>query len=112
MRINWVALCASLLVTSGHGFRRAWRVGRSVVPEIRARKLSAAAYDDGFLAVPGLDLGNQAATVAALRDSRVPENVLMALSRDDLRKEFNISLVDAVLINEWTKTVERASAND
>jgi hypothetical protein len=108
----WIALCVSLLATSAHGFRRAWRAGRSVVPELRARQLSARAYDDGFVTTLGSNLGLQAATVTTLRDGRVPELVLMALSRDELREHYNISLVDAVLIEDWTTTVKDARRKD
>ena len=108
MRVIWNALCASLLATAAHGFQRAWRAGRSVVPELRVRKLSARAYDDGFVTALGSDLGLQAATVETLRTERVPEIVLRALNRHELRKHFNISLVDAVLINDWRETTERA----
>ena len=108
MRVIWNALCASLLATAAHGFQRAWRAGRSVVPELRVRKLSARAYDDGFVTALGSDLGLQAATVETLRTERVPEFVLRALNRDELQKHFNISLVDAVLINDWRETAEQA----
>ena len=108
MRVIWIALRTSLPATSAHGFRRAWRAGRSVVPEPSVRKLSARAYDDGFVTALGSNLGLQAATVATLRNERVQELVLRTLNRDELRKEFNVSLVDAVLINDWRETALRA----
>jgi len=108
MRVIWIALRTSLPATSAHGFRRAWRAGRSVVPELSVRKLSARAYDDGFVTALGSNLGLQAATVATLRNERVQELVLRTLNRDELRKEFNVSLVDAVLINDWRETALRA----
>ena len=108
MRVIWNAFCTSLPAKSAHGFRRAWRAGRSVVPELSVRKLSARAYDGGFVTALGSNLGLHAATVATLRNERVQELVLRTLNRDELRKEFNISLVDAVLINDWRETVERA----
>ena len=39
-----------------------------------------------------------------MRDGRVPELVLMALSRQELQKHFDISLVDAILINDWKES--------
>ena len=108
MRVIWNAFYTSLPATSAHGVRRAWPAGRSVVPELSVRKLSARAYDDGFVTALGSNLGLHAATVATLRNERVQELVLRTLNRDELRKEFNISLVDAVLINDWRETVERA----
>jgi len=82
------------------------------VPELCVRKLSARAYDDGFVTALGSNLGLQAATVVTLRNERVQELVLRTLNRDELRKEFNISIVDAVLINDWRKTAERAKLEE
>ena len=108
MSYVWIALCASLLATSAYGFRRAWRAGRSFVPNLRIQKLSVRrAYDDDFVTALGANLGLQAATVATLRNERVPELVLMALNRHELQKHFNITLIDSVLINDWRETAER-----
>ena len=78
------------------------------MPNLRIQKLSVRrAYDDDFVTALGANLGLQAATVATLRNERVPELVLMALNRHELQKHFNITLIDSVLINDWRETAER-----